>query len=455
MKVYKHALTAILVSICCQPAWSETLKLSYECSIKESGADSRSGWKSVQSVSPESKTINKTVTMSDDALEVAAGGKTTIYDFKDKKLYLIDPAAKTYQINSLYAEIAFRDAELQNRTALSEILLKAGLDKKGKSPFDAFDVSCELGLAPDSWKEDAIICEDTVGQMTFKYDGRIVTVARLSPKELGRYRPPYEKFLVHQTHVHPFIRKSLIERGVAMEKLEYSFDSAGGVKREEQFKLSASKPGPTSIQLPQAYKRSFSGSPLAKLQEKILNAAQPPALPSAGDTVAEAKKLIAEKQPLDAMLTLVEFPLISSSPLGDEGKSLINSLKSDPDVEALSQNLDVQDSAQTEKALHELDKLKAKAPRKAYMIDLFKANLSGGLHQPPVEADILFIDALKGNPLLVGAYKDLGMFYYSRYNTTAAWECFELARAVNAQHPILRPIAKIEQHLTLSHPEFF
>jgi hypothetical protein len=67
----------------------------------------------------------------------------------------------------------------------------------------------------------------------------------------------------------------------------------------------------------------------------------------------------------------------------------------------------------------------------------------------------LLLNALKNNMLLTGVYRDLGDFWAERYETVKAWECYELARRLNASHPILEPVNKREQRLEKEHPEFF
>jgi hypothetical protein len=88
------------------------------------------------------------------------------------------------------------------------------------------------------------------------------------------------------------------------------------------------------------------------------------------------------------------------------------------------------------------------------MLDVFEGNILFNLRGGQAGADHL-LAALKVNPYLLGAWKDLGGYYYRSYETDMAWACWDAARRVNAQHSMLLQITELENRLRQAFPEFF
>jgi hypothetical protein len=57
-----------------------------------------------------------------------------------------------------------------------------------------------------------------------------------------------------------------------------------------------------------------------------------------------------------------------------------------------------------------------------------EANHRARLKQPK-EAERLFMEALQANPVLAGAYKDLGDLLLMQYDSPRAWRCWDTAAA--------------------------
>ncbi|MBX9723264.1 MAG: hypothetical protein K2X81_17810, partial [Candidatus Obscuribacterales bacterium] len=87
-------------------------------------------------LAPEKSTM--TIRLGPEALSINSKDYNRIYDFKNKKIYDINSSNKTYFIHSLYADLAFRRAELNNRLFLYDMMHKAFKGKKQSNFFDKF-----------------------------------------------------------------------------------------------------------------------------------------------------------------------------------------------------------------------------------------------------------------------------------------------------------------------------
>ncbi|MBX9690731.1 MAG: hypothetical protein K2X27_28710, partial [Candidatus Obscuribacterales bacterium] len=86
-----------------------------------------------QEAEPKWKAAEKqalTVKTSPDGLLVSCKDYSRIYNFKEKLIYDLNPATKTYSSHSLFGDLAFRKAELNNRIFLHQLI---GQTMKGQS----------------------------------------------------------------------------------------------------------------------------------------------------------------------------------------------------------------------------------------------------------------------------------------------------------------------------------
>jgi hypothetical protein len=69
----------------------------------------------------------------------------------------------------------------------------------------------------------------------------------------------------------------------------------------------------------------------------------------------------------------------------------------------------------------------------------------------------LIPNAVRGNPYIGAFYKDLGDAFERSFQPTETWLCYDLARALPAgdKAPVVDTIAKKEQFLETTYPQFF
>jgi hypothetical protein len=101
-----------------------------------------------------------------------------------------------------------------------------------------------------------------------------------------------------------------------------------------------------------------------------------------------------------------------------------------------------------------LQALRPQAGAHRYLLSLFEANDHVMLREAPA-AGALYLDVLHANPALAGAYKDIGDFYYLRFDTQHAWRSWEVARALAPLWPNLDVISERERALAGRFPAYF
>ena len=88
------------------------------------------------------------------------------------------------------------------------------------------------------------------------------------------------------------------------------------------------------------------------------------------------------------------------------------------------------------------------------MVDIFIANQMTVLGQSS-GAQKLMIAALKINPYIAGAYKDLGDMFFSEFDMASAWVCWDFGQKLAPDHFMLKPILDYEAELLKNLPDFF
>jgi tetratricopeptide (TPR) repeat protein len=105
-------------------------------------------------------------------------------------------------------------------------------------------------------------------------------------------------------------------------------------------------------------------------------------------------------------------------------------------------------------AVKTLVELRKYTTRKTYILKLLEANNRVRLGQTE-EALQLFGKALDANPVLGGAYKDLGDLLMMRYDSARAWRSWDIGRRIAPKLQIFDEVTNYEAELVKRHPEYF
>ncbi|QQR59221.1 MAG: hypothetical protein IPG59_06950 [Candidatus Melainabacteria bacterium] len=447
MKYLAVALTSslILLSACsgANAPSSDSMKLNYVTTVKSISLNPK-----VKGIDGQKDLV---FILGKKKLGLEADDKLNIFDFEKKRIFKADPKAKTYEEHSLYLVSASKHAEAANRAELTKILKES--NSEVTDAFDPFNSGCELGMiVPGQEENPGITVAEKGNTVEYSYKGKVVTSVVLGDPLPESMLAMMEKFYVYNCNVHPFIRKDLLTRKRVPKELNIEM-STRSANNTIKMVLKNSDGAAPSLDLGSDYKISFAkGLPLSGLQERIYIKKEIPVLPKKQESFAEAKTLVAKKEPVDALLTMINYSLCTGEQAVAESNDIMNATKKDPIVKKLQENLRPTSKAgavASYKILNTIDSTKFK---KGYVIEVLKANvesLAGG------NPSARFIYALNSNPALVYAYKDLGTYYFSRYDVQNAWDAFDLGRKIKPDHVLFKDINKLEQGLEESHPEYF
>jgi hypothetical protein len=109
---------------------------------------------------------------------------------------------------------------------------------------------------------------------------------------------------------------------------------------------------------------------------------------------------------------------------------------------------------EAEHAIAALQKARSDAGEKAYVLGIFEANHHRALRHLN-ETRALFVAALRANPYITGAWKDLGDLAFSQFEPAAAWVCWDTGRRIAPGFENFQQVNDFEQRLVREHPEYF
>lgn len=168
-----------------------------------------------------------------DWVQVTTNGRRTLYDFHLGRVVELGDNSDFVPRN-IVGDVAFRVAEVQNRSALTAVINAAGV-RTGhaagvKDRWDACDAETELGVViPGSKEPGATEVKQSGATATLECNGRVVGVleSRTGEKAPAALWPA----LAHAVTMHPALRARMAEGGSAPQRLEASFTIASTSKR--------------------------------------------------------------------------------------------------------------------------------------------------------------------------------------------------------------------------------
>ncbi len=421
----------------------DTLKLNYVTKVKSTSSNPKA-----PKVDGEKDLV---FVLGKKKLGLQADDKLNLFDFDKKRIYKIDPKSKTYEDHSLYMMSAYKHAKATSFSQLSKLIKESG--GNAGDAFDPYNTGSALGMIPPGEEENpGITVSEKDGTVEYTYKGKVVTSAVLGESVPASALAMMEKFYVYNCNLHPFIRQDLIARKKVPQQLNIELDASGS-HTTINMTLKKNEGATPSLELGSDYKISFAKNlPLSSLQEIIYIKNEVPTLPTKESAFTAAKAFVGQKQPVDALLTMIEYSLCTGDQPVAESKEIMEATKKDSTVKKLQENLmpkTKEAAVASYKVLNTIDSTKYK---KGYVIEALKANVESQAGGNPSSR---FLYALNKNPGIVSAYKDLGVYYFSRYDVQNAWDSFDIGRKIKPDHVLFNEINKLEQGLEESHPEYF
>lgn len=406
---------------------------------------------SSQPLQPSDKTFPLLVTLGHQYLIVEAEGTRTIYDFERLRILRIDLSNAKYSDDSLYSDIGFRALEFQNRIMLGSML------QTGKLPVNPIEPALVEQLFSMSNPKGDTQIEQRRAESDLEFfwgKQKLMSVSDKTQELPPGYQSEYWRFLRYYAGGHPKNYTALTSVKGVPRKISFVLTNMGTETREIVLN-SIGSAADTPYSRDGLDRAPHDQEPYNTLQ--LLGPDAAARLAERVDAAAKARDAaMAQGQVLDAVLTNMSILIMSG-----EGASVApwlaqhrDAIQSNELAHSLSGNLEPRDQAGAQKSLQILNELHNQSGSAGYVLDVFQGNILLSSGDPKAGAAHL-IAALSANPYLLGAWKDLGGFYYQSYQTDKAWTCWDAARRVNPQHPMLLRITEMERQLRAAFPEFF
>ncbi len=400
----------------------------------------------------------KEVVLGDGFFSVKEKSLQRIYDFKKHRIHYLDHQAKTRTEISLFADPAFRINEFQHRMRMDEVVVKAG----GLPLEDLFTLESIFGVESESKKVKITEDAPEKGKIKFLSADKIVSEIILNEKYPLPAGGMFNRFLVYDNSLHPLIRKRIIEKQLIPVEIQNSLQSMDGTDRFVLTLNNLKTQPDRGFDIPLNYalsKKKPGAGPAAGTLEKLIQSAKSKTKSLKHDKewfLNYAREAAKKKNYLDAALSVFEYGLQTGDQqtTSEEIQKLAVHQKDDNEVDRFFRSLGIAGPEQAQRAILELGKLDRKKLKRAHMIDIMIANQQSVLGQN-AEAQKRMLGALKSNPYIAGAYKDLGDMFYAGFDMVSAWMCWDFARKQAPEHFMLKPISDYEADLLKNFPDFF
>jgi hypothetical protein len=418
------------------------------------------------------------VLLGTDYVDIAEGGRETLYDFRLRRRLQIDRAAGVFANFSLYGDVAFRRLELGKRRAVAAMFGDSTAADDLPLPLRPFWIESDVGFSLGGKNEPAIeqrkLPDGAISFRVAKEEAALFAPASEAvPAELDK---SFAHFLRLYLPIHPQILSVIALDGRLPQRLVYVSDAGGtrhpvglilrrALHRQGDYPLPANfEPRPLAGQADDQEALPLRGLLPLMLQAVAGKADGGPR--SLTDYRRAADQALREGRSFAAELTLAEAVMqygtdavdCSIGPSGvpcHDPAELGQRFAADPRAAKLyeAQTAEPKDP---QAAVQLWESIKHDDVPNGYVIDGFLASrLSAAGHRP--EAMGAFARALRGNPYLTGVYKELGDHFLRASRTDLAWVCYDLGRALPRRdpHDPLAAVDELERQLAEDYPEFF
>lgn len=384
------------------------------------------------------------VRLSPGLISTEASGTRVDRNFASRRLLETDSAEKTTRDDSLFAVLAFRVAELENRKMIARVLSQVGQEEEMQHPAVLDHIfSLDSGSSP---QVDRRPSSDGVGfycgeRCLAEYSTQGTPA---SPETVSQFA----MFLRHEYGLHPKILSELQSLSYLPSEIVVCLQDPSEASHKLKLKSAkpASPPSPPASFPPPAdhlYELATKTSQMSSEEKKSAHAAM---LESASVHAAAGRNL-------EAMLLFMSYSA-STGETPSELASMREQFTADSGVKVLLGAVRPPDESSAKKALVALKGLEDSVSDGKPMLKVFRANITAALGAP-APATELFLEALEIEPTLAGAWFDLGAAYHAGFDTRSAWKCYDVGRQVAPLHPASAEVEKLEDALRKEHPEFF
>jgi hypothetical protein len=412
----------------------------------------------------ERKTAQIVFVIGERYLVVRQNGSALEYDFDAKRVLGREKADLPWTGSSLFSVIGFQVAEYQNRVMLGGLLSSVGLKDQEmlRGMGDTFELETLFGLRmPDerSKQVEGLTRMEGKGKRKswmYTHGGAEVVFfepsTHMVPAEL---RDVYTRWFVYCMHLHPEIRRQIVEVGMVPARLRTNWCNTG-MKGRTEVVLKSAEVRKGNSEAPASVLAVADGA--SGMLHEVLAASRDPKRweqRATKESVAKAAdEAIADGRALDGVLTLMEFYLQSGVNVTTELARHRQAIGADARCKQFFAAMQQGDKAACERSVEALRVMDRQGLTKAHVLDIHLANALTSLGKTD-DAEKLFFSVLQANPLIAGVWHDLGQLYHGGYEMPMAWLCWDNARRLYPEHPMLAGITNLERRLEQDFPEFF
>lgn len=407
----------------------------------------------------ERRSYTQTIVLAGHCLVVQDDRQKIIRDFSRRRFVVLNLADKTYDEWSLFSLADFFESELNNRNALGAAMRAAKVDQAA-AQFDRFDNESSLRLdsPPNPHNAPPPVIERVKLADGIEFRHRDQTVVRFFPADTALpagLRRRFVNYLAYSCAIHPEIRRALVATDAVPREMVFTWSN---MNRRTTVTLHLTSAGPAqtdSSPLPtDATPAKHAGDPVFQAIAAIRAAERTGHRPSRPEAIAFAESAFADKRPLDGLMALLEHGLQSGEQLTDEIRRHRADFADDIPCQTYLKAFDQSSKAACEQSLAANATLDRTRLQRAYMLDLQRANHLDRLGKTR-EAMDCYLKVIHANPFHAGALHDLGMLLARAYEHPNAWLCWDTARRLYPDHPMLKDILQREIQLAAGYPDFF
>lgn len=352
---------------------------------------------------------------------------------------------------SLFANVGFRDYEIQNRKFLSGALEAANVEK---NPMQLLFSEHELSVKASDSKSE-IVRQERDGELVFLGSGKeLLKLSGPIIKVSDNYKKQFVRFFRHIYGGHPSLIEQLStsagiypnitiwQRNVGQKKIHIEIASLDE-KQLGDYSLKDLK-----------LNMATSGR-LVGIVERISDDPETSRKKAEQEILRNARNLIDTNDLVGAMLAYLEYTLVSGSkqiPWTEKDRELL--LNSGDVREMLSVTGGSTNQEEAVSKIASMEEMREKKKAGNHILKIFESNTRASIGDTKI-AHELMMDALEMNPYIAGAWKDLGGFFFKNYEPYEAWVCWDLGRKINPEHPLLKDINNFEDHLQVKHAGLF
>ena len=426
--------------------------LSFDLTLVKTSVGAEEAAQSAGSSVPIRTEERSRVVLTTDGFVVETSERTTALDLDSEQLTYFNHADRSYLALPIYWLPAFYAYEKQNRIVLAEAARRAGLKMPGAR---LVDIEMVFGAAPDSETLNALRVASAGESKDLIYEEETLASYTLADLDVpDSLRESNRLYLLYYHPFHQVLRDKLAGSGKLFQSLSYISHEDGRAKTF-QFEQVEHGTRDAAAAIPVGYRQRFASDD--RLNAVIELSKRTPIKTNA-DFVKKAEAALRSDDPTGVITTVFAYTMQVDTndlgPLDDLFKQAVAAMGTSSFL-ALSRAIANQDSAKAAQgAIRHLETVRDLRPSDGHLLNVYIGNHYAALGDTQKAID-LQLGVLETQPNLTSVYKDLGDHYARLYQMGDAWSAWTRMREINAEHPLVAAVDKLERALLHLYPHFF